>query len=52
MELVEADLEKDDGWAEAVKGCTYVLHMASPFPLAEPAHEDEVIRPAVDGTLR
>lgn len=52
LEFAEADLTKDDGWAEAAAGCRYVLHIASPFPNAEPAHEDEVIRPAVDGALR
>jgi len=47
-----ADLERDDGWAEAVRGCDYVLHVASPFPPALPAHEDELIVPARDGALR
>ena len=51
-ELVTADLESDEGWAEAVAGCEYVLHVASPFPLEDPADEDELIRPAVQGTLR
>lgn len=51
-ELVTADLETDAGWAEAVAGCRYVLHVASPFPLEDPADEDELIRPAVGGTLR
>jgi nucleoside-diphosphate-sugar epimerase len=51
-ELVAANLDSDDGWAEAVAGCDYVLHVASPFPLEDPADEDELIRPAVDGTLR
>jgi nucleoside-diphosphate-sugar epimerase len=51
-DLVTADLESDAGWAEAVGGCTYVLHVASPFPLDDPADEDELIRPAVQGTLR
>jgi nucleoside-diphosphate-sugar epimerase len=52
LELVEADLLKDAGWEQAVRGCTYVLHVASPFPLREPKSEDELIRPAVEGTLR
>ncbi|MFF0492779.1 NAD-dependent epimerase/dehydratase family protein [Nocardia sp. NPDC004068] len=52
VELVTADLAADDGWAEAVAGCRFVVHTASPFPMAEPDHEDELIRPAVDGTLR
>src|SRR5689334_15407930 len=47
-----ADLEKDDGWRDAVDGCDYVLHVASPFPPAAPAHEDELIVPARDGALR
>jgi nucleoside-diphosphate-sugar epimerase len=52
LELVEADLTSDDGWGEAVAGCSYVLHVASPFPAALPQHEDELVRPAVDGTHR
>lgn len=51
-ELVTADLEPDDDWAEVVAGCRYVLHVASPFPPEDPAGEDELIRPAVQGTLR
>ena len=50
--LVEADLLKDDGWHEAVADCEYVLHVASPFPLMEPEHEDDLIVPAREGTLR
>ena len=52
LSFVAADLEKDDGWAEAVKGCDYVLHVASPFPPSVPKHEDELIVPAREGTLR
>ena len=52
LEFVEADLLKDDGWADAVRGCRYVMHVASPFPVAVPKHEDDVIKPARDGTLR
>ena len=47
-----ADLLKDDGWAAAMKGCEYVLHVASPFPARVPDDENEIIRPAVDGTVR
>jgi dihydroflavonol-4-reductase len=46
------DLTSDDGWPEAVNGCEYVLHVASPFPPADPEHEEDVIVPARDGTLR
>ncbi|MCW2989751.1 MAG: nucleoside-diphosphate-sugar epimerase [Solirubrobacterales bacterium] len=52
LEVVTADLSADDGWAEAVAGCAYVLHVASPFPLAQPKHEDELIVPAREGALR
>lgn len=47
-----ADLESDAGWADAVKGCDYVLHIASPFPPGNPKHEDELIVPAREGALR
>lgn len=47
-----ADLEKDAGWAEAVEGCDHVLHVASPLPSGVPKHEDELIVPAREGTLR
>jgi nucleoside-diphosphate-sugar epimerase len=52
LEFAEADLEADAGWTEAVRGCAHVLHVASPFPLAQPRDEQQLIRPAVDGTLR
>jgi dihydroflavonol-4-reductase len=46
------DLLQDAGWQEAVHGCEYVFHVASPFPLLEPSNENELIKPAVEGTLR
>lgn len=52
LSFVAADLEKDAGWLQAVAGCAYVLHVASPFPLNVPAHEDELIVPAREGALR
>ncbi|MCG6188499.1 SDR family oxidoreductase [Maribellus maritimus] len=52
LEFVEADLIKDDNWDETVKGCEYVLHVASPFPSGEPKNEDELIIPAREGALR
>ncbi|WP_052847221.1 NAD-dependent epimerase/dehydratase family protein [Streptomyces avicenniae] len=47
-----ADLTRDDGWAEAAEGCAYLLHVASPLPATPPAHEDDLVRPAREGTLR
>jgi nucleoside-diphosphate-sugar epimerase len=35
-----------------VVGCDYVLHVASPFPPAQPKDPDELIVPARDGALR
>ena len=52
LSFVEADLLSDKGWAEAMKGCAYVMHVASPFALAEPKDENELITPAVEGTKR
>ena len=52
IELVEADLESDTGWPEAVAGIDCVMHVASPFPLAAPKDPMELIIPAREGTLR
>jgi len=52
LTFFEADLTLDDNWGEAVKGCDYVLHVASPFPAQDPKDENELIIPARDGALR
>ena len=52
LTFVEANLLSDKGWNDAMQGCSYVLHVASPFFLKEPQNENELIAPAVDGTLR
>jgi dihydroflavonol-4-reductase len=52
LAVLAADLMSDDGWAEAVAGCRYVLHVASPFPPEQPKNPDELIAPARDGALR
>lgn len=52
LEFIETDLTSDKNWNEAMIGCQYVLHIASPIFLRLPKNEDEMIRPAVDGTLR
>lgn len=52
LSFIAADLENDAGWPEAVAGCEYVLHVASPFPQTVPKHEDELIVPAREGALR
>ncbi|UVK36330.1 aldehyde reductase [Mesorhizobium sp. AR10] len=52
LSFAYADLMTDTGWPEAVAGCEYVLHVASPFPPGVPKHEDELIIPAREGALR
>ena len=52
LEFCELDLLKDDGWDDAMKGCDFVMHVASPFINIEPKDENQYIRPAVDGTMR
>jgi nucleoside-diphosphate-sugar epimerase len=52
LSFIAADLRNDAGWPEAVAGCDYVLHVASPLPPAVPKDENELIVPAREGTLR
>ncbi|HEV7357943.1 MAG TPA: aldehyde reductase [Steroidobacteraceae bacterium] len=52
LAVFAADLNGDTGWATAIAGCEYVLHVASPFPATVPQHEDELIVPAREGALR
>ncbi|ERK30834.1 SDR family oxidoreductase [Clostridium intestinale] len=52
LTFVEADLSKDDNWDVAMKGCNYVLSVASPVFFTIPKDENEVIRPAVEGIIR
>lgn len=52
LSFVELDLTVDAGWDDAMRGIDVLLHTASPFPMSPPKQEDDLIRPAVDGTLR
>lgn len=52
LSFAEAELTRDDNWAEAMKGCTYVLSVASPVFFEKPKNEADAIRPAVEGILR
>jgi nucleoside-diphosphate-sugar epimerase len=47
-----AELTKDAGWDEAVAGCDYVLHVASPIGTDMPSDPQELIVPAREGALR
>jgi nucleoside-diphosphate-sugar epimerase len=52
LSFFAADLTSDTGWAEAMAGCSHVVHMASPVPMNAVKDENELIVPARDGALR
>ncbi len=52
LEFCELDLLKDEGWDEAVAGCDYVQHIASPIPTTNSDDYDIVVKPAVNGIKR
>ncbi|MHA2936867.1 SDR family oxidoreductase [Vibrio sp. RC27] len=52
LSFVECDLSKDQGWNEAMEGADYAIHTASPFLSYVPKDENEIIKPAIEGTLR
>jgi uncharacterized protein YbjT (DUF2867 family) len=47
-----ADLASDDSWADAVAGCLYVLHLASPYTRVRPEDPEEPVDRAREGTVR
>ena len=52
LEFCKLDLLDDDGWEEAMRDCDYLMHVASPFVIEDPKDENELIKPAKEGTLR
>jgi len=52
LKVFQADLENDEGWAEACAGCDAIAHVASPLPLQVPKDPDELVVPARAGALR
>jgi dihydroflavonol-4-reductase len=52
IEFARVDLLSDEGWDDAMAGVDVLMHTASPFPDSEPKDPQELIRPAVEGTLR
>ncbi|NNU27203.1 NAD-dependent epimerase/dehydratase family protein [Isoptericola sediminis] len=52
LEFVSLDLTSDEGWDDALVGVDVLMHTASPFPTDPPKDPQDLIRPAVDGTLR
>ena len=52
LSFVALDLLRDRGWHSAMQDCQALVHTASPFPVHEPKDPDDLIRPAVEGTVR
>ena len=52
IEFCKLDLLKDDGWSDAISGCDYVLHVASPVLFGMPKDPDTLIKPALEGITR
>jgi nucleoside-diphosphate-sugar epimerase len=52
LDVVPADLTSDSDWAEALQGCRFVLHVASPVPRTPPRRVEDLVMPAREGTLR
>ncbi|WP_062115890.1 NAD-dependent epimerase/dehydratase family protein [Aureimonas sp. AU40] len=52
FESVRADLNREEGWREAVGGCRFVLHTASPFPASQPRAKFALVPEAKGGAVR
>ncbi len=52
LEFCKLDLLEDDGWEDSMRDCDYLMHVASPFVIEDPKDENELIKPAKEGTLR
>lgn len=52
VELVEANLASDAGWADAVKDCRFIQHIASPFPNDPPDDREALVPEARAGAQR
>ena len=52
LEFCKLNLLNNEGWDDAASDCEYIFHIASPCFIEEPKNEDELITPALEGTLR
>ena len=52
LEFCKLNLLNDEGWDNAASDCDYLFHIASPCFVEEPKNENELINPALEGTLR
>jgi dihydroflavonol-4-reductase len=48
---MSCDLRSKESMDKVVEGSTYVIHIASPVPGPNVRYEEEVINPAVSGTM-
>eukprot|EP00253_Pinus_taeda_P022596 PITA_22596 len=51
LKLFRADLREEGSFDAAINGCGGIFHVASPVDLAPKDPENDVIKPAVEGTL-
>ena len=52
LEFCKLNLLNDEGWEDAASDCDYLFHIASPCCIDEPKNQNELIEPALEGTLR
>ncbi len=52
LEICLLDLLVDEGWDDAIKGCKYVIHAASPVSLLSTNNIDDLVKPALEGLKR
>ena len=52
LEFCKLNLLDNEGWEDAASDCDYLLHIASPCFIEEPKNENQLIEPALEGTLR
>jgi len=51
LELFKADLMTPGAFDDAIQGCDYVMHMASPYIIDVTDPQKELVDPAINGTL-
>ena len=52
IEFFLLDLTSDHGWEVAMRDSTFVMHVASPFRIANPKNANDFFKPAIEGTER
>lgn len=50
LKIIKSDLLDPEIWKKNLKGCDYLLHLASPVFMKAPEDENEILRPAIEGT--